>query len=266
MSDDLYDRWGRNNELPERNGATTGPVFDVMQYLESGRSLSGRPLPPLPQLTIDRSDAGREPAGTDRQISPPPPPGRDLEGDGQGTRRLSDGATLSFDGKGRVIATVSADGNKMREVFYENPANESQVSRVIIDRQRSYVRRGDGSTWDVLVNGNPAGNWFGDIRMSAQGEYSFTDYTTGQTRRFRPDTRELAASVEQTGRSDSQTYLPEYRPYQGPSDNGGCWQGESGWDNSGCSRQISRGGGGRRILPSGCGGRGFPILRRIFGR
>lgn len=104
--------------------------------------------------------------------------------------RLPDGALNVKDELGRVVLTVSADGRKSRGVEYGDQSDPSKVTRVTIDNSRVYTRNADGKSWTCQSDRGTC-TWYGDVRMSASGEYYMEDHRTGERRRFAANTQEI---------------------------------------------------------------------------
>lgn len=215
---DAWDPYSFNQG--ERSGPQ--PKWDPFDFNQG----TDRNLPKPPQPNFPRPDSPQPPR-PDVPIPPKPdvplPPMPDSHSPHE--IRLPDGARNVTDDQGRVILTASADGSKTREVLYGDSADPTKVMQVTIDHDRTYTRNPDGRSWSYSVNGQPSGTWYGDVHMSAKGDYSFEDDSTGEKRKFAPNTSEIS--------DPSQT-----RPQ--PNDGGGCNQYYPQRNDGGCNQYYPR--------------------------
>lgn len=185
------------------NGAPSWDPFDFHQKSVNPGRDAGPPQPPKPGDTTPQP-----PSPSDTNLPLPPLP------DKVGPReiKLPDGALNMLDENGRVVLTRAADGSKTREVRYQDQADPTRVTQVIIDQSRIYTRNADGRSWTCEVNGQPAGTWYGDVHMSTKGEYSLEDDRTGEQRKFAANTAEISNRAQQGDCTVQNNCNTNYRP------------------------------------------------------
>jgi hypothetical protein len=208
------------------------PTFDPYDFNQGGSRVSPRPTetPDLPPTRIDSNPGGDVPL----------PPLPDLQNKPREVK-LPDGASNVMDSEGRIILTASADGSKTREVRYGDQSDPSKITQVTIDHNRVYTRNPDGRSWTYEVDGQPAGTWYGDIHMSAKGEYSFEDDRTGDKRKFAANTAEIRDNTQpRPDCPDGNCNQPAIRGgcYDQTSYNdGGCYNNQRNYYDGGCNNQ-----------------------------
>jgi hypothetical protein len=157
---------------------------------------------------------------------------------------LDDGSLNIVDDQGRVVLTQSADGTRSRQVAYGDPNNADVVTEVIIDGTNHYVRNADRGSWTMDTNGNYVGIWYGDIKMSRNGEYSFDDSYNGEHRVFANNVQEIV-SERIVGQAPEPCYSSGVYDGQAISGNRGWDAGYNGGYSGGVSMDSQTFGGYR---------------------